>query len=391
MADYEYYDTLDSFSEINFHETERINFCGYALSKGAKKSNINGKEVDAIDVMGEHFARLMASYSVSNSAEYRDQDELTEDALDAVEEKKEEIMKSTVYREMFQQKNKDAVLEMIFGAKQLDDMKNGVKKDLPEMLPPDRLAENFAGKLRQQEATEKTQKDILKELKTTTSKSLTGKIKSFFVGNSKEYDNAMKALEGATNGTMSKEDAALQVMAYLDIRKDKVRDHEYGRDRFDGMMRGLRTLMKPEQFKAYCLSVDDSRKQRDPNYKGVTNPEDYMSPEERAQEREKAAKAKEAQQDKLDAERIAKDAQDPERAAKNEKFLNWLKADMRRNMSPKERLNAEEYVTNHPGVREQAQKISEARGLDLDVPKPPKPELVNAVKPAAPKTDGPDL
>ena len=167
MADYEYYDTLDSFSEINHHETDRINFCGYALSKGAKKSNINGKEVDAIDVMGEHFARLMASYSVSNSAEYRDQDELTEDALDAVEEKKEEIMKSTVYREMFQQKNKDAVLEMIFGAKQLDDMKNGVKKDLPEMLPPDRLAENFAGKLRQQKATEKTQKDILKELKTT--------------------------------------------------------------------------------------------------------------------------------------------------------------------------------------------------------------------------------
>lgn len=42
---------------------------------------------------------------------------------------------------------------------------------------------------------------ILETLRGTTQKSLSGRLKSWFVGNSKEYNAAYKALEGVANGT----------------------------------------------------------------------------------------------------------------------------------------------------------------------------------------------
>ena len=176
-------------------------------------------------------------------------------------------------------------------------------------------------------------------------------------------------MEDVSEGKVSKEDAKKSIMDYLDIRKNKVRDHQYGRERFDGFMKGLQTLMEPQEFADYCKGVDDARRARDPSYKGVTNPEDYMSPEARqklAQEREQQAAEREAQEAKLDEERLAKDAQEPGRAEKNQKFLGWL--GKQQNMTQKDRANAEQYMTDHPGVREEARKIAEKRGLDVDIP-----------------------
>lgn len=66
----------------------------------------------------------------------------------------------------------------------------------------------------------------------SASRSFSGRLKSWFVGNSKEYDKAITALKGYANGGVRKETAVKYIKDYLDIRKHKVRDHQYGRDRF---------------------------------------------------------------------------------------------------------------------------------------------------------------
>ena len=38
-------------------------------------------------------------------------------------------------------------------------------------------------------------------------------------------------------------------------------------------------------------------------------------------------------------------------------------------MTQTDRANAEKYVTDHPGVREEARRIAEKRGLPVDIPK----------------------
>ena len=103
-------------------------------------------------------------------------------------------------------------------------------------------------------------------LEQTTSKSFTGKLKSWFVGNSKEYKNAITSLKKFADGKGKKEDAIESIKAYLDIRKSKVRDHQYGRDRFQGFMESLQTLMDPQDFKDYCVSVNEARKVMDKEY-----------------------------------------------------------------------------------------------------------------------------
>ena len=100
----------------------------------------------------------------------------------------------------------------------------------------------------------------------SASRSFSGRLKSWFVGNSKEYDKALTALKGFANGGVRKETAVKYIKDYLDIRKHKVRDHQYGRDRFQGFMESLETLMEPKEFKEYCDEVNAARKSRDAQY-----------------------------------------------------------------------------------------------------------------------------
>jgi len=100
----------------------------------------------------------------------------------------------------------------------------------------------------------------------TTSKSFTGKLKSWFVGNSTEYKNAIASLKDFASGRGNKETAIEKIKAYLDIRKSKVRDHQYGRDRFQGFMESLQTLMDPQDFQKYCDGVNKARKVMDKDY-----------------------------------------------------------------------------------------------------------------------------
>lgn len=100
----------------------------------------------------------------------------------------------------------------------------------------------------------------------SASRSFSGRLKSWFVGNSKEYDKALTALKGFANGGVRKETAVKYIKDYLDIRKHKVRDHQYGRDRFQGFMESLETLMEPKEFKEYCDEINTARKSKDAQY-----------------------------------------------------------------------------------------------------------------------------
>ena len=318
--------------------------------------------------MGNSMASFMASAYYLEQGNYwgKSNDDIPDEVEDQLEDKGDQIKKSSDLNYLLETKSPEEMLQMV-AKYQPEPGKAAVDCWTP--LKPDEIMANMNRELAKEKPNRDREKSIAAELKQTTSKSFGGKLKSFFVGNSKEYDKALKAMEDVSEGKVSKEDAKKSIMDYLDIRKNKVRDHQYGRERFDGFMKGLQTLMEPQEFADYCKGVDDARRARDPSYKGVTNPEDYMSPEARqklAQEREQQAAEREAQEAKLDEERLAKDAQEPGRAEKNQKFLGWL--GKQQNMTQKDRANAEQYMTDHPGVREEARKIAEKRGLDVDIP-----------------------
>ena len=124
---------------------------------------------------------------------------------------------------------------------------------------------------------------LAEQLKATTQKSFAGRMKSWFVGNSKQYKNALESIEAVANGTGDVLKAIGSVKAYLSIRRDKVRDHEYGRERFDGMMKFLQTTLTPKEFRAYCNEVNASRRKLNPNSRDMVHPEDYY-PERSAQQ-----------------------------------------------------------------------------------------------------------
>ena len=318
--------------------------------------------------MGNSMASFMASAYYLEQGNYwgKSNDDIPDEVEDQLEDKGDQIKKSSDLNYLLETKSPEEMLQMVA---KYEPEPGKAEVDWWTPLKPDEIMANMNRELAKEKPNRDRERSIAAELKQTTSKSFSGKLKSFFVGNSKEYDKALKAMEDVSEGKVSKEDAKKSIMDYLDIRKNKVRDHQYGRERFDGFMKGLQTLMEPQEFADYCKGVDDARRARDPSYKGVTNPEDYMSPEARqklAQEREQQAAEREAQEAKLDEERLAKDAQEPGRAEKNQKFLGWL--GKQQNMTQKDRANAEQYMTDHPGVREEARKIAEKRGLDVDIP-----------------------
>ncbi|MBQ9719375.1 MAG: hypothetical protein IJV64_01640 [Oscillospiraceae bacterium] len=199
-------------------------------------------------------------------------DEIPEDE-DLPDYKAEEFKKSSDLNYLLETKSPKEMLQMI--AKYNPDP-HKAEVERWELLKPDEIMANMSRELAKEKPNRDRERSIAAELKQTTSKSFSGKLKSWFVGNSKEYDKALKAMQDVSEGKVSKEKAKESIMDYLDIRKNKVRDHQYGRERFDGFMKGLQTLMEPQEFADYCKGVDDARRARDPNYRGVTNPEDYM-------------------------------------------------------------------------------------------------------------------
>ena len=251
-------------------------------------------------------------------------------------------------------------------------------------VKPDEFTTRFYAKLQTPEVQQRKAelqeqqrfKNLVNELKATTSKSFTGKLKSFFVGNSKEYDAAFKAIQGLSDGTVSKDKAREDIMKYLNLRGSKVRDHQYGKDRFDAMLRGLSSVMEPEAFIDYCKGIDKARFDRSKGaYKGHIDAKAYMSDEtkqklaenerKRVQARLREEAVKRVDYDSL---KIAKDLKDDDRYSENERFLKYLRRIKERDLGPSKSEQLRGYMLEHPTVREEARKIVEERGMDIEVP-----------------------
>ena len=227
------------------------------------------------DQFADQFAKWMAYNELANDPIYQGKEELSAEEKNRIEKNAEalaeNIRSSQGFQEMFKSDNPKETIEMLCG-----NQETWRSISSPRPLDYATVRERFLRKLTRFDERREQAKDIVERLKETSSKTLTGKLKSFFVGNSKEYDTAFKAMQDLSNGKTTPEQAKDAIKNYLDIRKDKVRNHEYGRDRFKLMMQGLQSVMKPQEFADYCKSVDADRAVRSKgNYHGETHPEDY--------------------------------------------------------------------------------------------------------------------
>lgn len=203
------------------------------------------------------------------------------------------------------------------------------------------------------------------ELRQSTHRSFVGTLKSWFVGNSDEYDAVMNKLAKIRKEGL-KENSAKElkesIVRYLDIRKDKVRNQEFGRKRFDAMMRGLGKLMEPAEFHEYCRDVVKARQERalknKTRYTGSIDPEAYLSGKELEDyqawnlERRRWDVEKYEPTRREDLERIAADMDNEKQLASNRKFLEQLREETL------EKSAVEDYVKEHPTVRLEAAGIT---------------------------------
>lgn len=222
--------------------------------------------------------------------------------------------------------------------------------------------------------------DLLSQLDQSTQKSFTGKLKSWFVGNSKEYEKAYKAMKGLRDGTISDEQAKADIKQYLDLRGKKVRNHQYGKDRFDALMSGLATVMKPAEFSNYCKEIDTMRHDRDKNYLiGRTNPDHYKTTEQAARDQAimhdescmrsamKDRKSQEAQR-KADHSKLTDLVQYGIRKQFGEKNGAVVDSSIGNTLREENKVEMEAYLQNNPSVREAAKQIIDQFKLDIKVP-----------------------
>ena len=246
------------------------------MSSGYLAYDSNGKS--SVDKFADQFSKWMAYNELAGDPRYQGieapSDEQRERIEKNAEQMAENIRESRSFQEMFKPENVRESIETICGKKET------WKQSDPYPLDYDTVKEKLNEKFRrldeQREQKRADTKGLVERLKGTTSKSFVGRLKSFFVGNSKEYDKAFEAMQKFSEGKLSPDKAKEAIQNYLDIRKDKVRDHEYGRDRFNLMMQGLQNVMEPKEFADYCKGVDADRSERSKgNYHGTTHPEDY--------------------------------------------------------------------------------------------------------------------
>ena len=214
--------------------------------------------------------------------------------------------------------------------------------------------EHAMEKAQLQQERQAAAKLLVGDLKQSAQKSFVGKLKSFFVGNSKEYKEAFQAVQDIAGGNADPKVAKDKIWKYLDLRGNKARDHQYGRDRFDAMMSALALVTSKEEFEKRCGAIDEARRVRSKGtYKGTIDPEKYSLAAQKQRE-----------------EALIRD--DPQRIA-NEKnygraYYDYLDQ-LRKAKTATPELEA--FALEHPGVREAARAIAEQNGLEIKIPKTP--------------------
>ena len=136
--------------------------------------------------------------------------------------------------------------------------------------------------------------DLVTDLENSTQKSIFGKIKSIFVGNSQQYKNALGAMKALSEGNVKSpqrmDKAKEAIKDYILARGGKERDHQYGRDRFDAFMKGLGEVMEPREFLQCCREVNKKREAAYGNPSHNIKPENYLQGEQLDTFKEEEAK-----------------------------------------------------------------------------------------------------
>ena len=209
-----------------------------------------------------------------------------------------------------QEHENDPKIKALFAPENLSNLEKMMTDKDKELLPVDRMIENFqASVVKTDDQKEQFKKgieetrlrekrqEITEKLSGTLSKSFAGRIKSFFVGNSKEYDRAFNSLSALAAGEGDARAAEENIKQYLTLRGKKVRDHEYGRERFEYMMQGLATVMDPMKFEQFCAGIDQDRRELSKGaYKGTIDATQYMTDAQK----EQLAAQKQAAEQKLE-------------------------------------------------------------------------------------------
>ena len=249
-----------------------------------------------------HFAYALAMESVAQAYAGWNEDQLKacEDEINAaVRRKKHEIAKSPEFNAVCLKLN-----NMEFFKLSNKWEKNAEGKSVEKPVSVTEFKERYDTKVREAAKEVEAQKEcdryrnLLGDLDRSTQKSFTGKLKSWFVGNSQEYKDAYAAMETLAYSPeitpYRKDQAKEDIMKYLSLRGKKVRDHQYGRERFNAFMKGLAMAMEPKEFGDFCEQINASRNALDKNNKALVSAKDYMAPEKYQQlQEERAAPAQE--------------------------------------------------------------------------------------------------
>ncbi len=227
-------------------------------NKSTENEAYNAAEKEA----RESFARMLKYYEYSMTTENKSlYDRLTPEAKDKLDKEAKNVEYNKDVNELFDEDNLESTMKIMSAdgetARKPDDI-------IAEMATDHQIRLGTQQQMREQEMHRA--RLLAGFLDKTGSKSFSGKLKSWFVGNSNEYKEAMRSLKGFADGSVRKDSAIKDIKKYLDIRKSKVRDHQYGRQRFQGFMECLQTMMNPKDFQEYCDEVNQARGVLDKNY-----------------------------------------------------------------------------------------------------------------------------
>jgi len=232
-------------------------------------------------------------------------------------------------------------------------------------------------------------KNLVNDLETSAQRSFTGRIKSFFVGDSREYKNALAAMKNLADGkvqTPEQKKAATDAIESYIMNRSGVRNHEYGRKRFNAFMKGLGQVMDPVEFRACCQSVNNLRHENYNDYENDIDPESYLPKEKRQQYREATEAFDTAKtMAKNDEKRVLTDTE-PDKNGRNVTVRNQEYLDKLRNLKPEDLKKDRDMLNRmqtrldaHPSFRPFAAKVIKQNKLGefLKVPKT-YPELMGS-------------
>ena len=230
------------------------------------------------------YAQLAGKYGFGEVTQERKM----EDFKDEVQKLDDQIGKSDKFKTVCESMTPEELRSFL--GKQ-DNLGQWVPKDITEVAQSfEAKAQELAPQIQwKQQAPQRTPRvnALITQLEQSTHQSFAGKLKNLFVGNSQQYKDALQAMRDLAGGKVQtkeqREQAAKAIEDYVLLRGDKVRDHQYGKDRFDAFMKGLGEVMEPAEFLKTVNSINQLRQDRYRDTEHAINGEDYL-PDEASKE-----------------------------------------------------------------------------------------------------------